>query len=359
LEEVAMKILKTGAITFLFLLFSLPVFAVEKVYLPHLACEGGWSSFLSIDNTGANPAAITIKLYDGNGGLVYQDNHQVEKEGELVLELNQLATGASTGELLIPDSDFIHPRLSIINMEGGGVAEFRLGGEHGSVLAFLFSDFPTVAAWKGIAFTNFGANPGKVTLYAFGGGQLLAASDPLDISPYEKIVGVPSQWFPGVDPGQVKKIIAVSEGLDGLCGVTIAGSPTNARLLFTTAVLLKNFSLPGIVAPVTVAGTWEGTWESRYGDWGTMVVRLTQEGNRVSGSADIYETVCGNVKNVKVTGNVSGDDISITMSYWCNGTLATLTASGKYSDKSIHGFYRIDTSSTNNYDSGELKLTKQ
>lgn len=354
-----MKIYKLCTTLFLCLLFSSPLFASEKVYIPHLACEGGWSSFLSIDNTSSNSAAVTLKLYDENGGLIYEKDHQVEADGEYVLEINLLDDRASTGELVIPDDDYIHSRLSILNIDGGGVAEFQLGNNHGSVLAFLFSDFLGVDAWKGINFANFGNSLGHVTLYAFGGGRLLAASELLVIGPHEKISGVPTQWFPGINPDQIKKIIAVSKELDTLCGVTIAGNSSAARLLFTTAVFPENFSLPGVVAPITVAGTWDGTWESRYGDWGTMIVHMAQEGNSVSGTADIFETVCGNVKNVRVTGSVSGDNITIRMSYWCSGTLATLIATGKYDRNSIHGFYQIDTSSAVNYDSGELKLTKK
>ena len=355
-----MKQLRSSVIIFILLLFSLPAWAGNQVFIPHLT-DGDyqWDDFLTIDNTGLEPAEVVVTLYDIDGYQVYRGQHMVEPIGETLIKVRDLAENASSGKIEIQDDNYIHCRLSLESLSGGGVAEFRLDDSQSSCLAFLYSDFPGVTIWKGLTVVNYGNTAGKITFFAYGNGELLGTSEAIDIAAHEKLVGVPSHWFSDIDSHEVKKIIAVST-VNTLGGVAIAGDAAITRLLFTAAVPLGSFTPPKVVVPdKTLTGTWKGSWVSIYGDWGNMVIRMKQNGNKIVGSADFYETVCGNVKNIKVTGTVTDNKITINASYWCGQYLSNLTAQGSFTDNSINGVYQLRAPAAAYYDSGTLELVRQ
>jgi len=345
---------------FLFLLSSVPALAANQVFIPHLTDGNNqWGDYLTIDNTGLEPADVVVTLYDIDGGQIYRGQHSVGSMGETLINVRDFAGSASSGKVEIPDSGNIHCRLSLESLVGGGVAEFRLDDSQSSILAFLYSDFLGTTAWKGLAVTNYGDVAGEITFHAYGNGELLATSEPQNIGVHEKFVGVPSLWFPEIDSNAVKKIIAVST-VDTLGGLAIAGDSAVERLLFTAAVTLGNFNPPEVDVPKkTLTGTWSGHWLSNYGDWGSMVVRMTQNDNKIVGTADFYGTICGNVKNIKVTGTVTDNKVAINASYLCGQYLSTLTAQGSFDDNSINGVYQLKAPAASYYDSGSLTLTRK
>ena len=234
---------------FLFLLSSVPVLAANQVFIPHLTDGNNqWGDYLTIDNTGLEPADVVVTLYDIDGYQIYRGQHSVGSMGETLINVRDFAGSASSGKVEIPDGGDIHCRLSLESLVGGGVAEFRLDASQSSILAFLYSDFLGATVWKGLAVTNYGDVAGEITFYAYGNEELLATSEPFDIAAHEKFVGVPSQWFSEIDSNVVKKIIAVST-VDTLGGLAIAGDTAVERLLFTAAVPLDNFHLPEVIEP--------------------------------------------------------------------------------------------------------------
>ena len=356
-----MNQLRTSVVIFLLMLFSLPAWATTQVFIPHLTGgDNQWGDFLTIDNTGLEPADVVVTLYDIDGYQVYRGWHSVGSLGETLIDIRQLTEAASSGKVEFAEDGYIHCRLSLESYVGGGVAEFRLDSSQSSDLAFLYSDFPGLTVWKGLAVANYGDIAGEITFYAYGNGELLGKSEPQKIASHEKLVGVTSHWFPEIDSHMVKKIIAVST-INMLGGLAIAGDVAIERLLFTAAVPLDGFTPPGVIVPdKTLTGIWKGSWVSNYyGDWGTMVIRMTQNGNKIVASADFYETICGNVKNIKVVGTVTDNKVAINASYWCGPYSSTLTAQGSFDDNSINAVYQLKAPAASYYDSGSLKLVRQ
>ncbi len=338
------------------LIMSVSVAAADEVYMPHLT--GGfadWGDFLTVDNTGLLSATVTVTLYNDDGTSVYSGSHSVSALGESVINLKQLNSTAHSGKVSYT-GDTLNFRLSYVNNTGGGVAEFRLTGNQGSVLGFFFSDFESVTAWKGIALTNHGATSATVKLYAVGGGQVLGSTADITISPYRKISGFHTAWFPALAMNQVKKIIAVSS-VATMGGIVITSDLTSSKMLFTAAVPFESFSPGDVVGDFT--GTWRGEWVSdEPGYSGDMIAYLVQTGSQVVGTADVDDTDCGDVRKVPVTGTVTENLIAINATYNCDGHIATLAfTQGSKIRNTIYGTYQQNVDGRF-YDSGTFSLVK-
>ena len=234
-----------GVVLIVFLM-SIPV-AASEVYMPHLT--GGaavWGDYLTVDNTGLSSTTVTVVLYGATGNLLYSGPHTVPGLGELVLDLKQYSSEAQSGKVIY-SGDGLNIRLSVLNLTAGGVAEFRLTGDQGSVLAFYFSDFASVVDWKGIALANYGSTRAAVTLYALGGGEVLGTAS-ITVDPRCKTSGLHTTWFPALAMNDVKKIIAVSS-VATIGGIAIASNAASSGILFTAAVPMVSFS-PGALASV-------------------------------------------------------------------------------------------------------------
>ena len=335
------------------LMMNVSVMAAE-VFMPHLT--GGftdWGDFLTVDNTGLLPATVTVTLYNDAGTLVYSGLHSVSALGESVINLKQLDSTAQIGKVAYT-GDTLNFRLSLLNYTGGGVAEFRLTENQSSILGFFFSDFESVAAWKGIALTNYGAAGAAVKLFAVGGGQVLGTAD-IPISAYSKVIGFHSLWFPTLAMNQVKKIIAVSSATT-LGGIAIASDAASSKMLFTAAVPLASFSAGEPEGDFI--GTWRGMWHSDYGESDGLVVRLlVQAGNQATGSLDVDGTDCGDVSMVPMTATVSDNVITANAAFNCGSYGATLAINGSRVGDTMTGTYQQNVNGSF-YDSGTFSLTK-
>lgn len=58
-------------------------------------------------------------------------------------------------------------------------------------------------------------------------------------------------------------------------------------------------------------GTWVGTWQTRAGQTGQLVLQLTQVGERVSGTYDADKAPSGTVRGVRVQGTRDGDQLHL------------------------------------------------
>lgn len=61
---------------------------------------------------------------------------------------------------------------------------------------------------------------------------------------------------------------------------------------------------------ISVAGTWEGTLRTLYGD-GKITLRLKQEGNQVTGAYD-WDSGRGRGYNIPLQGTISGNALNLT-----------------------------------------------
>lgn len=346
-----------AGIVLLVLMMNVSVMAAE-VFMPHLT--GGsadWSDYLTVDNTGQMPASVTITLYDNVATPVYVGTQLVGALGESVIDLKQLNNRAQSGKVTYFDAgdDTLHFRLSLLNLVAGGVAEFRLVGTQSSVLGFFFSDFASVVAWKGLALANYGATSAAVTLFAIGGGQVLEDVD-ISIPPYSKISAIHSTWFPALSMNQIKKIVAVSS-VATLGGIAIASNAESSSMLFTAAVPMESFS-PG-EAEEDILGVWRGMWHSDDGYSGNLIVRFVdQTGDLVTGTIDIDDTDCGDIKWVPLTGTVTDNVVIINATFGCSGSLATLEfTQGSMVENTMTGTYQQNVNGQP-YSSGTFSLTK-
>ncbi|MCJ7602526.1 MAG: DUF4214 domain-containing protein [Desulfobulbaceae bacterium] len=122
----------------------------------------------------------------------------------------------------------------------------------------------------------------------------------------------------------------------------------------------------GMIAKQTesssTSGTWEGRWwDSTDGDSGQVALNITQAGNMLSGTMDIYNTECGTVYDASFTGTIANNVIVIQGSYNCYGVVAELrytqgVLSNNYSR--LDGDYSLYTDGYY-YDSGDFYLSKR
>ena len=350
--------------------------AAEVLVIPHLT--GGfdrWRDTLTLDNFGPSPTRVTVALYDNDGKSVYFGSHQIGAYGETVLNLKQFTPNASIGTVTLLNQSPVRCRVALECIAGGGVAEFLLGGVQGEKLAFLFGDFPMVQ-WKGVALANSSFVQGKVTLYALGGGRLLASAS-YDLLPHRKLMGAVKNLFPGLDYHAVKKIVAVST-ISTLAGVAIAGDGTNARLLFTAAVPLAGFTVPaggggepgggsggepGGDLTGNFIGTWRGSWMGSHGYFGILEMELGQAGNMVSGPGRMTGTHCGDLNDIPFAGPVADNLVTLDSAFICSGGdpagYGELTfTQERWAGNTISGTWR-EIFNGAPIDSGTFSLTRQ
>jgi hypothetical protein len=108
-----------------------------------------------------------------------------------------------------------------------------------------------------------------------------------------------------------------------------------------------------------VTGKWSGKWTSKSGDWGSLVLRLTQSGSSLTGEMDLGNTDCGNVYDIPLTGTINNDVITVNASHTCQGEKGTLKyTDGVVSGNTINGDFSLYVGG-GLYDSGTYKVTKQ
>lgn len=325
-------------------------------YITHVTAGFSmYDDYLLVDNHNLTAKNFTLTLYGGNT-QVYQGGFSVNGLSELVLELKSLAATAETG-VIVYDDPLLNFRIGYDITDSGGVAEFQLTDSRNPILCFHFSDYTAGLSWKGMGLGNLNATAATVKLYAIGGGQVLESAD-VTIPAYGKEVNVYTRWFPNLAFADIKKIIAVSTA--NLCGFSISGNATNSLLLFTPAVELAEFET-GLIPSSDITGTWRGMWRSTDspGFSGNITMTITQSGDTYTGTVDVTDTDCGDVRGISVSGNISGNNLSVLASFNCQGDIATLESTnvtvvgtvmaGTY-QQNVNGVF---------YDAGTLNLTKE
>ncbi len=329
-----------------------------EVYIPHIT--GGtanWTDILQVDNIGLTSQTFTLTLY-ADSETVYQQALSVSGFSERVIYPKNLAPTAEAG-LITYSSSMLNFRLSYENTDGGGVAEFRLTEDAYPILGLYFSDFSSDLTWKGLCLGNLNASAATVKLYAIGSGNILGSTT-ITISPYSKVTGIHTKWFPSLAFGDIKKIVAVSSL--NLSGLASSGDGTSSFLLFTPAAEITEFSTGAAAVTTTdITGTWSGTWRSTdyFGESGSMVITAVQTGNTFTATGSFGDTDCGDVSGVSLSGTVSGSTVTFDGSYDCSGNIATLGfTNGVVVGSSMAGSY-LQNVNGDYYDAGTFTLTKQ
>lgn len=210
----------------------------DIVYIPHITGETAqWEDYLQVDNFGINTAEFVITLYSGEGTEICSETHTVgmlEKSFITLKDLNSAASSAECGTIAYSD-----PKLTFRltqEIQSGGIAEFSLSDRLAASVACLFTDtaqqFACLA--KGLALTNFGPSDATVILSAIGTGTILGSAT-VTIKPNARLLGVHTTWFPGIDIGDIRAILATTDD-PVLSGIAISGNAGNSQLLFTSAV---------------------------------------------------------------------------------------------------------------------------
>jgi len=136
----------------------------------------------------------------------------------------------------------------------------------------------------------------------------------------------------------------------------------NINILRITLVFLLTFGLsgPAVADIVDVTGDWIGSWNSVYGDIGGLSATITQSGTTLGGRLTIANTECGTFSNLVLSGNVSGNTISVTTSTTCPADQSYNTlnfTNGTISGNSISGNYSV-YSDGEYWDSGTFSLIR-
>ena len=192
--------------------------------LPHITGgEADWTDYLEVDNTANTPGKFTIKLYDKDGKIAYEDgffqSHEVPAKGYIAIKLKDLAANAVCG-LVSGGPSQLRFRLAYENVNGG-MAEFMVPVKADDSVNFLFANDSAMVAWKGLAVMNTADQGAEVTFKAYGSGQELASST-VSIASKSRYSNVLGSLFPGLEETQIERV-QTQTGDNQLTGLSISG----------------------------------------------------------------------------------------------------------------------------------------
>jgi hypothetical protein len=126
------------------------------------------------------------------------------------------------------------------------------------------------------------------------------------------------------------------------------------------SLLLGFLATTSADAVTDFSGDWSGQWISYDTDSGGLSVHLTQSGTTVGGTLTISNTECGTFSNLPITGNISGNIISIYANAICSmdGSYNSLRfTQGVLTNNKFSGVYTV-YSDGEFYDNGSFTLTR-
>ena len=116
----------------------------------------------------------------------------------------------------------------------------------------------------------------------------------------------------------------------------------------------------GTVDEGSVTGNWNGGWDSIDGSSGNVTCTLTQSGSSVSGTMTVYNTDCGTMSNVQITGSESAlipGRYTFNASTTCDGDNVEFDFSGNLSGDTLSGNYTQKVGG-DGYDSGSFSFSR-
>ena len=103
----------------------------------------------------------------------------------------------------------------------------------------------------------------------------------------------------------------------------------------------------------SLSGSWTGSWRSNSGVGGGVTFAITQNGNDISGTAQMTGSVC--LENAKVTGIADGDDVHIDVTAGDTKASAHLTITGA---NQIDGTYDALSAGVCSGDTGTISASR-
>lgn len=212
----------------LFAWFACASLAQTGILLPHIATNHGWESQLVLDNHGYQAETVLVNIYR-DSVLTGTESYLLEPGERRAVGL---ADGAC-GTLDLPETN-VSARIVYRHLTDGGIAEFRLTGQHDFQQVFLLSPFRSQdLTWAGIAIMNAGEAPTTITLTAEAADGSILDQVLIELDAMDRTADVMDDLFPGVDWTTIARVTADAD--QPLAGVTISGN-RNERLLFTPAI---------------------------------------------------------------------------------------------------------------------------
>lgn len=305
-------------------LIAITSLQARDIIISHLTgTNTAWGSYLQVDNISNSSQEFSVRLFKETSGENTFD-YTIDPLGKMLINLSEIEPEAICGIISCDNANVIF-RLSYESKIGGGLAEFALSDVTDYNLAFFFSDFSPAIEWKGIALANLGNTQTPAIIYAIGDGVILGQRA-ITIPARKRIRGLYTEWFPDVDFEDINSI-AVTSALQELSGVAISGDLESSKLLFTAGQPLATaIDDQGGGNQGNYDGTWRGVWTSTdyFDESGEVIMYLTETNNTFTGTMDIYETDCGDVFGVPITGTIQGDIYTFEASHTCMGQVSTL-----------------------------------
>lgn len=201
--------------------------------IPHIASAfDTWQNTLVFDHVGDDAANVMIRLFR-EGNQVAGETAVLPPHTQVGLDLNAYRDLNPTSGTISGGLSEVHVRQSFVSTSSGGWAEFLLGHNVATNLAFTF---PSVTGdlinWRGLAFSNSSDESTPVTLTAYHAGQI-AGTVSADLGAHSRTVGLLEAFFPDLNPATVDRVLLQAD--QPCTGIHISGHDQE-RLLFTPAM---------------------------------------------------------------------------------------------------------------------------
>ncbi len=205
----------------------------NKVYVPHLTTDiPDWLDALQADNNSSHTTEFSITFYD-QGVELNSEQQTIQGLGKSTIDLKALSPQAGSAVISYTEPK-LQFRLSSEYLSGGGSSEYLIPQGLSSSLVFYFSDSLPDIDIKSLAIANMSNVPAWVQLTAIGDNITLGTTT-LTISPFSRVGGQHSDWFPGLTASQVVRLSAASTG-NNLCGYTISSLSDLSKMIILPAV---------------------------------------------------------------------------------------------------------------------------
>lgn len=196
----------------------------NTAYLPHITSTDTWSTFLIADNISDNESSMTVTLYS-NGSLVSETSYNIQAGEQRIIELNVEGCGKvqyNSDEICLKET---------FKSSAQGIAEFVISDFAQTTSYYLLPQYNADnLTWSGLALMNPNSSSTQITATAHSSSGSVLGTATGTVNGNNKLVGMISQFFPGVDFEDVARVKVISTL--PLTGITISGYE-NERLLFS------------------------------------------------------------------------------------------------------------------------------
>ncbi len=235
----------------------------ETLYIPHIATVYGWETKIVVDNGDGETRNVELKIYK-NRNLLSDSYYQIDSNSTLTIPVLDGDCG-----IVLDDGENISVRVSYINTDQEGIAEFKLSNYLYKNLTFTMPQYlSSYLTWMGISIMNPNDKGTMLVLNAYDKDGNLLDNKTTYLGPYSRTAKCLPDLFDhiGLEDGYVggekiysyKKVAQVEAiAYIPVCGINISGNE-NKQLLFTKAIgtdpVARKLYIPHIA---NIFDTWE------------------------------------------------------------------------------------------------------